>query len=317
LTKVTFVLGAAVADVRRRVGYFDAENGIYLEQTAAGVSVVRRSSSTGSVVNTVVAQADWNIDRLDGNGSSGLTLDVTKAQILVIDGQWLGVGRVRVGFNIDGATVYVHEFLHANRHDVAPYMQTFSLPIRWEIESTDASDGATFLAICSEVESEGGLSAPNGFNFGAANAADVNTSTTRAAVLSIRPATEYPASSGQTNRTLTIPLDLSVVVASQTCLIEIFYNPTLTGGTWARADGNSAVEFGTGQTISAVGIPVDAFFVAAAGGVARAAFGQGVTSQYPLTLDVAGTAARALIFTATTLTGTGTARAAVSWKEVR
>jgi len=317
LVKITFVLGAAVANVRERVGYFDANNGVYFEQTGAGLRIVRRSSSTGSIVNTAVEQADWNLDPLDGTGPSGLTLDVTKAQILVIDGQWLGVGRVRVGFNIDGGTIYVHEFLHANRHTVAPYMQTFTLPIRWEIQSTAASAGSTLLAICAEVESEGGVASPNGFNFAAANAADVNTSTTRAAILSIRPATQFPASSGLANRGLITPIEASVIVASQSCLIEIMYDATLTGGSWTRSNVSSAVEFGTGQSISVAGIVADAYYAAAGAGVTRAALTEMVASQYPLTLDVAGSAAKTLTVCATALSSTGTARAAMSWREVR
>lgn len=318
LVKVTFTLGAAVENVRRRVGYFDAVNGFYLEQTTAGLSLVRRSSASGTLVNTSFAQASWNIDPLDGSGPSGIELDVTKAQILVIDGQWLGVGRVRVGFNIDGQTFYCHEVLHANRETVAPYMQTFTLPVRWEIESTDTSAGGTLQAICCEVESEGGISSPNGFTFSAANTADVNTSTTRAHLLSIRPATQYPASSGLVNRTYIIPGDISVLVQSQPCTIEMFYGATLTGGTWTRPNANSAVEFGVGQTISAVGVPVDTFFAASgASANVRAALAGSIDSQYPLALSIAGDSPQALTIAATTISGSGTARAAMGWKEIR
>lgn len=321
LIKVTFTFGDPAANVRRRAGYFDAANGFYLEQTGTDVAMVRRSSSTGVLVETRIPQAEWNLDPLDGSGPSGLsegfTLDLSRAQILVIDGQWLGVGRVRVGFNIDGLNVYVHEFLHANREPVAPYTQTFSLPTRWEIASVGASAGATLQAICCEVESEGGVASPNGLTFATANTADIATSVTRAHLLSIRPATEYPAASGQTNRTFIIPGSLSTLVASNDCLIEVFYASTLTGGTWTTPDANSAVEVGIGQTISAVGVPVDRFFVASGSGATRNTLSGNIDSQYPLALSIAGDAPRALTITATTLTGTGSARAALAWKEIR
>ena len=318
LIKITFVLGTAVANVRRRAGYFDATNGFYLEQTSAGLSLVRRSSSSGSLVNTSIPQTSWNLDPLDGTGSSGVTLDVTKQQILVIDGQWLGAGRVRVGFNIDGATFYVHEWLHANRHDTAPYTQTFSLPVRWEIQSTATSAGATFKAICAEVESEGGVNSPNGFRFAGTNVANVATSTTRAHLLSIRPTTQYPASSGLTNRCFIIPEDLSVFAASEAVLVEVFHNSTLTGGTWTRADTNSGVEIGRGQTISTPGILTSAFYVAAGSGPkVAAASATGVSATYPLTLSIAGDTPRALTLAVTSTTGTGTARGTIGWKEIR
>jgi hypothetical protein len=72
---------------------------------------------TGSVVNTRVAQADWNQDPLDGTGPSGLTLDSSKAQILYMDIEWLGLGTVRTGFIINGAFVPCHNFDHANLCD--------------------------------------------------------------------------------------------------------------------------------------------------------------------------------------------------------
>ena len=318
LVKVTFELGAATENVRKRVGYFDATNGFYLESSDAGLSFVRRSSSSGSLVNTLIPQVSWNMDPLDGTGSSGIELDITKAQILVIDGQWLGVGRVRMGFNVDGGTVYCHEWLHANRHDVAPYTQTFSLPIRWEIESTDTSAGATFKAICAEVESEGGVNSPNGFTFAGVNTANVATSTTRAHLLSIRPATQYPAASGLVNRTFVIPEELTAIAVSESALVEVFHASTLTGGTWTRPNANSAVEVGVGQTITTPGIPVGAFFVAAGSGPKVTAAAQtGISSTYPLTLDISGANPRALTLAITTLANTGTARGSISWKEIR
>lgn len=319
LVKLTFELGAATVNVRKRVGYFDAVNGFYFESSDAGVSFVRRSSASGSLVNTLVPQVSWNMDPLDGTGSSGVTLDITKGQILVIDGQWLGVGRVRMGFNIDGVTIYCHEWLHANRHDVAPYTQTFSLPVRWEIESTALSAGDTMKACCSEVESEGGVNTPNGHTFAGVNAANVATSTARAHLISIRPATQFPAASGLVNRSFVIPQSMDVFAAEQTVLVEVFHNSTLAGGTWTQADANSTVEVGVGQTITTPGILVSAFFVAAGSGDKKLAAAEalGIASTYPLTLSIAGDTPRALTLAVTTLANTGTARGSIGWTEIR
>ena len=316
LVKLTGVLGAPTAGVRTRFGYFDPADGFYCQQTGDGLSLVRRSSTTGTLVETAVLQAKWNIDPLNGTGPSGVTLDPERAQILVIDGQWLGVGRVRIGFNIDGITLYVHEFLHANRETVAPYTRSFTLPIRYEIATTTATGAGTFTAICCDVESEGGVDSPIGFNFAGANTADVNTSTTPVAVLSIRPAADFP-STGRTNRTFIIPGDVSLLVGGQPCLIQLQYGAVLAGGTWTRADDNSAVEVGLGQTITTPGIVVDALYVPAGSGNVRAVSGESVTSQYPLTLDAAGANPKALTVVATALSGTGTVRAAAGWREIR
>jgi hypothetical protein len=100
------------ANVRFRAGYFDASNGIFLEIVSTGPRLVRRTYVSGSPVDNVVEQVDWTIDNLSGSGGlknpSGIDLDLSKAHIFAIDMQWLGVGRVRVGFNIEGTLVYVH-----------------------------------------------------------------------------------------------------------------------------------------------------------------------------------------------------------------
>ena len=92
------------ANQKFEVGYFDDDNGIFARFNSAGPYFVQRSSVSGAPVDTAVAQASWNVDTLDGAGGvanpSGVTADFTKSQILVIDLQFLGVGRVRIGFVI-------------------------------------------------------------------------------------------------------------------------------------------------------------------------------------------------------------------------
>lgn len=152
----TFVMDEAKTGLRQRVGYFGAENGIFLEQDETTINLVKRSYITGSAVDTKVAKSSWNGDKLDGNGESGFTLDLTKSQIFWIDIEWLGVGSVRCGFIIDGRYVVCHTFHHANVL-ASVYMTTATLPIRYEITNTAATSSASALKqICSTVISEGG-----------------------------------------------------------------------------------------------------------------------------------------------------------------
>lgn len=152
----TFVMDEAKTGLRQRVGYFGAENGIFLEQDGTTINLVKRSYITGSAVDTKVAKSSWNGDKLDGNGESGFTLDLTKSQIFWIDIEWLGVGSVRCGFIIDGRYVVCHTFHHANVL-ASVYMTTATLPIRYEITNTAATSSASALKqICSTVISEGG-----------------------------------------------------------------------------------------------------------------------------------------------------------------
>jgi hypothetical protein len=152
----TFVMSAAKTGLTQRIGYYGADNGFYLEQAGTAVSLVERSVVTGSLVNTPVLQSAWNGDKLDGTGPSGITLDLTKAQILWMDIEWLGVGSVRVGFIINGQFIVCHTFHHANII-TSTYITTASLPLRYEIFNTAGTSGASTLKqICSTVISEGG-----------------------------------------------------------------------------------------------------------------------------------------------------------------
>ena len=152
----TFVMDEAKTGLRQRVGYFGAQNGIFLEQDETTINLVKRSYITGSVVDTKVAKSSWNGDKLDGNGESGLTLDLTKAQIFWVDIEWLGVGSVRCGFIINGKYIVCHTFHHANVID-SVYITTATLPVRYEITNTGATGSASVLKqICSTVISEGG-----------------------------------------------------------------------------------------------------------------------------------------------------------------
>ena len=92
----TFTFNQAKTNLRQRVGYFGVDNGIYLELDGSTLYMVERSITTGSLVEIRISQSQWNVDRLDGSGPSGLTLDITKAQILWADIEWLGLGTVRM-----------------------------------------------------------------------------------------------------------------------------------------------------------------------------------------------------------------------------
>jgi len=141
--------------ITKRVGYFDEKNGLFLESVGGEINLVRRTYVTGSAVDNKIAQENWNIDKFDGNGVSGVNLDWTKAQILFIDFEWLGVGRVRIGFVVDGKVFYAHAFNNANNLSTV-YMSTPNLPLRYEIQNDGNGAADEFVHICSSVASEGG-----------------------------------------------------------------------------------------------------------------------------------------------------------------
>lgn len=152
---------APQTNITKRVGMFqgltavpyEPSDGIFLE-SANNTVAFRVIKTQGTTVNLSAAQADWNIDKLDGTGSSGMSIDFTKAQIVYIDYEWLGVGRARCGFALKGKIIYVHEFTNYNLLS-APYMTSGSQPARYEIRQTGAGSGS-MKHICCSVMTEGG-----------------------------------------------------------------------------------------------------------------------------------------------------------------
>lgn len=241
LVMSTFVLGDAKANLRQRVGYYGAANGIYFERDGTTNYMVERSSVTGSVTNTRVAQANWNQDPLDGTGPSGLTLDASKAQILYMDVEWLGLGTVRTGFIINGQFVPAHNFNHANLVNTT-YITTASLPLRYEMENTGVTAStSTLKQVCSTVISEGGYQLA-GAQQSIGTAINAPRTLTTAATL-------YPVIS---IRLKTARLDGIVILTALSLLgitnnanyqWQVIASGTTTGGTWVSAGTNSCVEY--------------------------------------------------------------------------
>lgn len=142
------------AGVTKRVGLFDTNNGIFLESNGTNFRVVRRTETGGSPADTAVDQASWNIDSLDGTGPSGVTIDWGRIQLMVIDYEWMGAGRARIGFVFGGLIHWVHEFNNANIGTVV-WSVMGNLPVRFEIVQAGATPGS-LDQISSAVFSEGG-----------------------------------------------------------------------------------------------------------------------------------------------------------------
>jgi len=243
----TFVMNAPIAGLRQRAGYFNTENGYFLETNGLNIAFVERSLSTGT--ETRVLQADWNVDPMDGTGPSGITLDISKAQILWMDLQWLGEGTVRMGFEINGQCYLCHQWNHANLIE-STYITTASLPLRIEIENTAITGvTSTLKQVCSTVISEGGYTL-------AGLQQAVGTPITAPYPLATA-GTFYPLVSV---RLKTTRLD-AVVILSAISLMgngnnerfqwRVIASGTTAGGSWVSGGANSSVEYNlTGTSTS-------------------------------------------------------------------
>ena len=248
LTLNTFVMNSGKANLRQRVGYFDTQNGIFLENSNNANYIVKRSFTTGSVVETKVAQSAWSHDKLNGSGNSRINLDISKAQIFWTDVEWLGVGSVRAGFVIDGQFILCHQFNHANIESNV-YMTTATLPVRYEIENTGITTSASLLKhICNTVISEGGY-APSAITRSAStDLAGLNMSqTVFSPVLALRlKADKY----GQ----VVLPTKLDMFGLQNTPFVyKLIQNANIIGGAWTSTGTDSVVEYNANATTLGIG----------------------------------------------------------------
>lgn len=318
---VTGLLGSGVANVTKDIGYFDANNGIFYRQNGtSGLQIIRRTSTSGVPVDNAVNQVNWNLDPLNGTGGSGITIDPTKVFILVIDLQFLAMGRVRVGFDIGGQIIYAHEFLNANVLTV-PYMQVANLPIHAQISANSGVGGASTMYFkCASVNSEGGFSSYIGFSTSTPEGTVTAKSGARTHILSVRPKTTYR---GLTNRIKFILEHLDLCVTGNNAVFwELVIGAAFSGApTWADVNTSySGFEYATGGTFSNLtsGLVIASGYCNAVNAGAQSIDAK-IATNYPISLDSAG-ATRALgtlSLLVTGIGGTSATRASFNFSEVR
>lgn len=128
-----------------------------------------------NTVDTKIPQSQWNVDKMDGTGPSGMTLDLAKMQMFYIDYSWYGAGFVRWGVRgRDGNVTYVHKMPNNNINNES-YMRSGNLPARYE-SSTDTiytsltnsmsnTDTAMYVRSTSNFPSSGTLCVRDGSKY--------------------------------------------------------------------------------------------------------------------------------------------------------
>lgn len=321
----TFVMNAQKTNLRQRVGYFNDYNGIFFENDGTGNYIVLRSYTTGSVVETRVAQSSWNIDKFDGTGQSSQTahsdrgnLDITKANIFWIDIEWLGVGDVRCGFVVDGLMIPAHIF-HNDNLSTTTYMTTAILPVRYEIENTGTSASASKMKqICSTVVSEGGYTLEGkvrSVSIPITTPKDLPTAGTFTPILSVRLKDSFKDA-------LAILKDVEFfgITNNTSYRYKIIIGGTLTGESWVSAASDSPVEYDITATAISGGRDAQVGYVNVSAGAGGAAvnLGRETLFAYQFERDPFAASNNGIIIT---LAGTGAANGndavgAMTWEEV-
>ncbi|KAG5179793.1 hypothetical protein JKP88DRAFT_273628 [Tribonema minus] len=259
ITTVVATLGAATG-VRARAGAFDCTDdreddargdGFFVEVDDGAVYVVMRSSTNGTTgVDTRVAQADWNLDKLNGTGISRATLDTTLPNVyLIAQEASAGVGSTKIGVLVEGSVVYIHRFDPAV--GVAP-VRTSVLPVRFELESITGA--AEVKVTSSSVNSSGRV--PRGVRRSVgmrAAARDISIAATSNPMLSLRlGACRAFARMSALHMTCTTA-----------AFYELILNGTIVGASWSTAPEGKLIEHDTQATDIVGGVCITSGYLSA------------------------------------------------------
>lgn len=217
-------------------------NGIFFQYDGTDWAVVWRNGANGSQVDSVFSQSSW-IDPLDGTGPSGLTLDPSKVNIFVIEVGWLGAKGFKASVFLGGQVITVAQGVFEGVYSNV-FMQTASLPVRYEIEQVSGSGAATMKMVCFDVRSYGPYE-PSGFNISKNSDFSGETITTPEVLLSIRL---DPTA-----------VRKSIILRSAEIMrlsggsggdyrYEIWIGTTLTSPSWVDVGGGSQVEYDESAT---------------------------------------------------------------------
>ncbi len=315
----TGVIGdAGKANVVRRAGLYDDENGLFFEMYESTFNVVLRSKSTGSVIEYKVPSTEWNHDRMDGSGGvfnpSGVMVDPTKDNIFWIDYQWLGAGAIRFGIYVNGKRVLIHSFDNTNLSSHS-YMTTASLPFRYEQENIGASASTSeFRIFCATVMTEGTYN-PRRILVSATTTKSI-TSLTATPVISIRPVSLIGT---KPNRGTLYMYKMQIYNHGvDPVMVELHRGAVTADGSWSAVYAGSIAESNTTATTSSGGVP-NWFMVVPPNEMVQVAINAFDENRQGFRRKADHTIAVEQVMTARLLTGTtgGLVTAVVAWDEVK
>ena len=298
--------------VRRRIGMFDETDGFYFEDGGDGTyyAVCRRNTASGPVEERV-AREDWNVDKLDGDGPSGITADPNAIQMVVFEYEWYGAGQVEISWIINNNKYPIHQFDHANRVQHT-WSSTAFLPVRKEITNVTGAAGTHQLVIGSSAISSEGSVGPLGRETNASSpitGISTGTANVFVPVLSIRlKSTRLQG--------VVIPVDFQAATLDNTALFyRLVLDATLTGANWQSVGDDSFVEYDHDATAATNGTILKTGYLSVNQLGQLQFFNPKVTTQ--LGRNNMGTTSQTLTIEIATVNSNKDVFASMNWVEVR
>ena len=231
------ILENPAVGIKKYIGYMNDNNGLFFSVNSTTINVGIRTFTSGVAVDTEVPQNEWNLDTMDGNGPSGIIIDWTTINIFMINFQWLGVGTIVWGLDVDNDTYYVHRINTPNVNTI-PFIQCPNLPMRYEIQNDGTGGVASLTQIATCVISQGGIDNP-GIIRSIIRAGGFTTASTT----SFYPIIAFRLKSTELNSYINIKKVSIICTTTAGYLWKLILNPTVTGTAFSYTSiTNSAIE---------------------------------------------------------------------------
>jgi len=231
--------------IRRRFGLFNETDGAFFEDDGGTYSYVIRSSTSGITTETRVTRENWNGEKFDGNGYSGVTADATKQQMISINYEWYGAGGVTFNWLMKNETIVSHEFENSNVRDTV-WCRTPFLPIRMEIENVTGVAGTHYLYQGSNSLIQEGEPEKLGTLLSISNPI---TGTTMSAANTFYPIVSLRLKSSALQAVMLLRSLQAATNDNTNVYWRLFENATLTGASWTNhPDPNSFMQYDTTAT---------------------------------------------------------------------
>src|SRR5210317_671192 len=219
--------------------------GAYFEDDGGTYSYVIRSSATGITTETRVTRENWNGEKFDGNGYTGVTADATKQQMISINYEWYGAGGVTFNWLMKNETIVSHEFENSNVNDRVWCRSPF-LPIRCEIENVTGVAGTHYLYQSSNSLIQEGEPEKLGTLLSVSNAI---TGTTMPLANTFYPIVSLRLKSSALQAVMLLRSLQAVTNDNTNVYWRLYQNSTLTGASWTdHPDPNSFMQYDTTAT---------------------------------------------------------------------
>lgn len=244
---MAMILGEGKTNLVKRFGQYTNFNGWYFEQNGTSefyVGYRNNSFEATGTIDTRIERANWNVDRLDGTGPSGLNIStlLNNALTFVIEYVWHGTQGIRFEIEYFDKLYPVHEVVWSATEE-KPFARSALLPLNYEIENTGAvATSSTMYVGPASFNIEGGEERA-GLRFSRGNrpteAVTATSTTVPNYIFGIRPKLQINSIN---NRGSITPLAYQIF-SDADIYYEIQLQAIPTNGTWTSIGATSITEY--------------------------------------------------------------------------